>query len=146
LLVIILIIIIEEAWHPGVQKTDRIFILYSFLAFGLSYLLSEFLLKNIFQRIRPDQLFTTNCPTDFSFPSTHAVTAFAIATIISYFDKKRTWFYFLVAYLIALSRLYLGCHYFFDVLAGAVFGYSISKFILKANRFLLSPDHKAKRR
>jgi undecaprenyl-diphosphatase len=138
LLVIIFIVIIEEIQHPGIQKIDRIFILYSFLAFGISYLLNEFILKNIFHRLRPSnfnqfqQISTSfNCPLDFSFPSSHAMTAFAIATIISYFDKKRRWLYYLIALLISLSRIYLGCHYFFDVVVGAVLGFLISIILLR---------------
>ncbi len=129
LLVIIFIVIIEQIQHPSIQKIDRVFILYSFLGFGISYLLNEFVLKNIFQRLRPE--LSNICPTDFSFPSSHAVSAFAIATIISYFDKKRSWFYYLIAFFISLSRIYLGCHYFFDVIFGAVIGYSISIILLR---------------
>jgi len=131
LLVIIFIVIIEEIQHPGIQKTDRKFILYSLFAFGLSYIINELIFKNIFQRIRPEDLVNINCPTDFSFPSTHAVTAFAAATIIGSFDKKRAWLYYLIAFSIALSRVYLGCHYFLDVLAGAAVGFLLSKLILR---------------
>ena len=151
LLVIVFIVILEEFHHPGIQKTDRKFIILSFLSFGIAYFLNEFILKNIFHRLRPSsfnqfqQISTSfNCPLDFSFPSSHAITAFAMATIISHFDKKRWWIYYSIAFLISFSRIYLGCHYFFDVLVGAVLGFLISKVILQVNQFLLSPVHKAK--
>lgn len=131
LLVIIFIVIIEEIQHPGIQKTDRKFILYSLFVFGISYVINELVFKNIFQRMRPDDLISINCPADFSFPSTHAVTAFAAATIIGNFDKKRAWLYYLVAFFIALSRIYLGCHYLFDVITGSLIGFLLAKIILK---------------
>jgi undecaprenyl-diphosphatase len=85
-------------------------------------------LKNFFNRQRP--ISTNHCPTDFSFPSGHAATAFSAATVLTFFDKKRRFFYSTIALLIAYSRLYLSCHYFFDVLGGGVLGIIIGKLIL----------------
>ena len=59
-----------------------------------------------------------------------SATAFAAATVLSFFDKKRRWFYYTVAMLISYSRIYLGCHYFFDVIVGAIIGYIISQLLL----------------
>lgn len=70
------------------------------------------------------------CPADFSFPSAHASTAFAAAAVLTYFDRKRRWFYYLVAILISFSRVYLGCHYFLDIFFGALLGYAVSKLVL----------------
>jgi undecaprenyl-diphosphatase len=69
------------------------------LAFFITIFGVEFFLKNFFQRLRPQftnhnqQLTISSCPTDFSFPSGHAATAFAAATVLAYFDKKRRFFY-----------------------------------------------------
>ena len=131
ILVIIIASILEEKKHPGISKNDKKFI----IAFILSFLTTAFLvnypLKNFFHRPRPNQLISTTCPTDFSFPSGHAATAFAAATVLTFFDKKRRFFYSTTAFLIAYSRIYLGCHYFLDVLGGGVIGVIIGKLILK---------------
>ncbi|EKE14348.1 MAG: hypothetical protein ACD_12C00559G0006, partial [uncultured bacterium] len=58
-------------------------------------------------------------------------TAFAAATVLAYFDKKRRWFYYSAALLISYSRIYLGCHYFFDVIIGALIGFLISKLVVR---------------
>ncbi len=150
LLVILIIIILEERKNPGISKRDKKFIILFSTTFLLTAFLSDIVLKNIFMRPRPFdfaqgkpfttiynhlQLFSTfSCPHDFSFPSTHATTAFAAATVLTFFDKKRRWFYYLVAILISYSRIYLSCHYFFDVATGAILGYLISSLILKFNR------------
>lgn len=66
---------------------------------------------------RPDSY-----PNDYSFPSGHAALAFASATLLSLRDKKRRGLYFLFACLVGFSRIYLGYHYFFDAVGGAVIG------------------------
>ena len=116
--IIVLLIIFEE-------KINKKFILYFLVALGITSTV-VFGLKNTVKRVRP----TTVCEKDFSFPSAHAATAFASAAILTYFDKKRRWFYYTVAILISYSRIYLGCHYFLDVVAGAIIGYIISRALL----------------
>lgn len=139
LLVMLTVLILEERKNPGITKRDKKFIILFSLSFLLMFIISDIILKNIFMRPRPMlsnfiRLYPISsnfiCPTDFSFPSTHASTAFAAAAVLTFFDKKRRWFYYLVAILISYSRIYLGCHYFFDVVAGAFIGYLISKLII----------------
>lgn len=95
----------------------------------ITSILVNFVLKPIFRQSRPN-LTSFNCPTDYSFPSSHTAIAFAAATVLVFFDKKRRWLYWIVAILISLSRIYLGCHYFVDVVAGAIIGYLISNLTL----------------
>jgi undecaprenyl-diphosphatase len=131
-IIILLIFFFEEKKNPGISKRDVKFAALLSISFLLTFLFTDILLKNFFQRPRP--FFTDfnkfNCPLDFSFPSAHAATAFTAATILTFFDKKRHWFYYLIAILISYSRIYLGCHYFFDVVVGAMIGYIISRLLL----------------
>ena len=119
-----LLIVFEEIKHKK-------FIIYFILSLLTTTLLVNVVIKNIVHRPRP--IFppnTSSCPTDFSFPSGHAATAFAAATVLTFFDKKRRLFYYTVAILISYSRIYLDCHYFFDVIIGAIIGYLISRLLL----------------
>jgi len=124
--VVILIMIFEEKHH-------HMFIVSCILAFGISGLLSNFVIKNIVQRPRPVVAInqTYQCPTDFSFPSSHAATAFATATVIVAFHKKKKWIFYALLYtvavLISLSRIYLQCHFVGDIVFGAILGYLIGK-------------------
>ena len=61
----------------------------------------------------------------YGFVSSHAANAFAVAMVIFLALRKhqpRIWLIFLVSALIAYSRIYLGVHYPFDVLIGAIIG------------------------
>ncbi len=95
-----------------------------------TFLFVEFVLKNLYGRARPLRLNDTLlsiCPESFSFPSGHAAVAFAAAFIFSYFDKKRSVIYYILAFLICLSRIYLQCHYLIDILGGMIVGITVAK-------------------
>lgn len=114
-------------------RRDRRFIVYMLLTSLITYVTVQIVFKNIAQRNRPwvaQQVEAPYCPPDYSFPSTHAAGAFAGATIFAAFDKQRRKLYYVGAAFIAFSRIYLLCHYLFDVTAGAIIGYMISKMIL----------------
>ncbi len=74
------------------------------------------------------------CPKSFSMPSGHAITSFAFAVPLFYLTRhyiKMIWrFYpFLLAVLVAISRIYLGFHYPTDMLVGAMMGALIGLFL-----------------
>ena len=63
---------------------------------------------------------------DWSFPSGHAGSSFAVATVIFRNMSKKVGVPTLVlAFLIGFSRLYVGVHYMTDVLCGALLGVAI---------------------
>jgi len=57
-----------------------------------------------------------------SFPSGHTVTAFALATAVSFLYPRLRVPAFIIAAVIGLSRVVLTAHYLSDVIAGAVVG------------------------
>ena len=61
-------------------------------------------------------------PDQFSFPSGHTITAFAMASSVSVFYPMLLAALLFCAVSIALSRILLGMHFLTDVLAGAVIG------------------------
>ncbi len=88
---------------------------------------SSHLLKNLIERIRPcnvlpDVRTILGCSGTFSFPSSHAVNNFAAAAFFSKIFPKYKWILFSSAFLVAISRPYLGLHYPSDTLGGAVVG------------------------
>lgn len=101
------------------------------LSTGGAWILN-FILKQIFRRIRPIEYFLVE-QSDFSYPSGHTMvattfyltTAFLLTRNIK--DKrKRILCYFTAAtliFLMGISRLYLGVHWPTDVLGGFLIGY-----------------------
>ena len=95
--------------------------------------------KELIARPRPCELpgvnLLINCPPDFSMPSGHAVDTFAAAVLLSYFYPRLKYFFFVMAFFVALSRIYCGVHYPSDSLVGCLYGILFGTgmvFILKA--------------
>ncbi|HET8607862.1 MAG TPA: phosphatase PAP2 family protein [Gaiellaceae bacterium] len=61
-------------------------------------------------------------PYDGSFPSGHTTTSFAGATLLAWFAPRLAPGLYLLAAAIGFSRLYVGVHWPYDVLAGAALG------------------------
>jgi membrane-associated phospholipid phosphatase len=88
------------------------------------------LLKLWFQRARPAVVFEIPIPTSYSFPSGHAMVSLAAygvgAFVIGKFRPRLRWLLTAVApvwiLLIGFSRVYLGVHWFTDVVAGFAAG------------------------
>ena len=94
----------------------------------LSFLTNQ-LLKRVFRRSRP--LFKHLVKEKgFSFPSGHAMVSFCFYGLIIYYIHKSNLKYkkiyevllSIVIIIIGLTRIYLGVHYFSDIVGGFVFG------------------------
>jgi len=62
----------------------------------------------------------------WSMPSNHASNFFAGATLLAIFYFKYRYIYFVTAFLVGYSRIYVGKHYPFDVFMGMVYGVFIA--------------------
>lgn len=90
-------------------------------------MIGNVLLKNLIARERPCWINETvniliSMPQDYSFPSGHTLSSFIAATIIMYTDKRMGIAAYVLASMIAFSRLYLYVHFPSDVLAGVLIG------------------------
>ena len=92
-------------------------------------------IKEGFKRIRPcndpyimDQvrLLVKHCSGGFSFTSNHAANHFGIATFVSltFYSTFRRWMhlFYLWAFFVSYAQVYVGVHYPFDILGGALLG------------------------
>ncbi len=121
---ILLILIALFIWGG---KKGRWVVILGIFAVGLSDVTSSQILKPVFQRFRPCYVFPDvhlliDCSKSYSFPSNHAVNFFSAAMMFTFFYKKTGILLFLIAILVAISRVYVGVHYPFDTLGGAMWG------------------------
>lgn len=117
-----------------VGKKTRKCGIYMLVSMGIGLLLGNVLLKNIVARQRPCWLdhsieLLIASPKDFSFPSGHTLASFEAAVMIFLFSKKWGIVAFLLAIVIAFSRMYLFVHFPSDILGGALLGTAISLFV-----------------
>ena len=101
---------------------------------ALTGLVGEIFLKHLIARPRPFLTFEgiellVSAPRTFSFPSGHTTASFAAAYMLACKLKPYGAYFFLLAILMAFSRLYLLVHYPLDVLAGALLGILCAKAI-----------------
>jgi undecaprenyl-diphosphatase len=64
-------------------------------------------------------------PDKYSFPSGHAITAFAVAISVGLFYPYLQTYLLVAAILIAASRIILGMHFLSDVIAGSAIGIAL---------------------
>ena len=102
------------------------------------------LFKNLFERARPvveRQEIDVPLKKDFAYPSGHAsfVSSGALILMILYRKEKELIFSSLLtieAVLVCLSRIYVGDHYFFDVIGGALLGSGISLLLISFSKYV----------
>jgi undecaprenyl-diphosphatase len=93
----------------------------------------------------PDPEPLVELPVTHSFPSGHATVAFACATVLALAVPRLRLPLFALAALIAFSRVYVGVHYPFDVLAGAALGVGIATALRMLARALRRSDPQLRR-
>lgn len=124
----------EAAWLAG-------------LAFASAGLV-EFSLKHLVGRPRPDAglhavafVGPTFAPDVDSFPSGHATSVFAVATVFVTFYPRLAWPLYSLAAAIALGRVYLERHYVSDVMAGMLIGVVVAAHLVRHRRVVLGWLH-----
>ena len=123
------------------KKKGRIAVLFLVLGIALSDQLCNNVLKPLIQRIRPCNVLDNihllvNCTRAYSFPSSHAMNIFTGCILLSYTYRKIKVILLITAILVSYSRIYVGVHYPFDVLAGMILGIFCAFIIITLFKFV----------
>jgi undecaprenyl-diphosphatase len=118
-------------------------ILFMTIAADLSAELVTDLGKAIVPRHRPYEHQLGPPSSTHSFPSGHAATSFACATVLSHYAPRFRVAFYALASLIAYSRIYNGMHYPSDVLAGALLGVLTALLLLAIARRRSRPQQRS---
>ena len=116
----------------------RWMVLFSVIVLVLTDQITAGLLKDFIGRFRPCQSFSTDtinllvgCGGGKSMPSAHAANALGQALFFSLYYPKIKPYLIRYAVLVALSRVFVGVHYPFDVLVGSLIGIIIAIIFVK---------------
>lgn len=115
-----------------------------------------FAFKLIFHQIRPHIFQPLVVENDFSFPSGHSTMSFTICGFYAWWiisvKREEVWrwlvaaFALFAAFLVALSRLYLGVHWPTDVLGGALLAFAWVGVCVAGQRWLTHHARREKRK
>lgn len=115
------------------------------LSLALTSICVNAVLKNVVQRPRPFHVDTSVIPlifpSGYSFPSGHTASAFAAATAIFLYRKKAGIVAFVLAAIIAFTRMYLFVHYPTDIIGGIVVGVICACIVNKLVKSYLRVGH-----
>lgn len=123
-------------------KERRWQVVASILTLAASDLIASSVLKPLFDRQRPCQTLSdihllVNCGAGLSMPSSHAANAFAQFAFWRSKAVKWQWYLFAIAFLVSLSRVFVGVHYPADVLVGAILGFLVGSVISEVARRII---------
>ena len=122
----VLVLAVAGQWWRRDEHNLRHVLVSAGLSFALGLAFNQVILLFL-HRVRPYDLGVTNLliqrSADPSFPSDHATAGMAIAAAFLLHGRRGQGTVFLLAsVLVAVSRVFLGTHYFSDVLGGAATG------------------------
>ncbi|OTX91248.1 undecaprenyl-diphosphatase [Bacillus thuringiensis] len=124
-MVYIFALIILAYWFTGSRK-GRMMVIQAMIAFVIAEVIGKiagkFHLNYQPFAVLPDVNKLVDHAVDNSFPSDHTILFFSICFSFWLVRKKTGWLWLILALCVAISRIWVGVHYPFDVAVGALIG------------------------
>ena len=122
-----------QAFRQIGKKQTGLFVLFLALALMASDVTASYLVKNIFNRLRPCReedlkaliyLFGQKCGGKFGFVSSHAANSMALISFSLGSLRLKRWsiLLWILPLVVSYSRIYLGVHYPGDIIGGMMVG------------------------
>ena len=128
-----------SGWTPEAREQNQRAVLSAIVAVLLANLIVK-ACNLVFYRPRPFAYHEVTLlfyhPSDSSFPSNAATVGFCFAASIWLFNRKAGFLLYILACLLALSRVCGGVHYPSDILGGLLIGTFSAWFVVRKLRFL----------
>ncbi|PFF10046.1 undecaprenyl-diphosphatase [Bacillus cereus] len=124
-MVYILALIILAYWFTG-SRQSRMMVIQAMVAFVIAEVIGKVAGK-FHLNYQPFAVLTdvnklVDHAVDNSFPSDHTILFFSICFSFSLVRKKAGWLWLILAFCVAISRIWVGVHYPFDIAVGALIG------------------------
>lgn len=124
-------------WSKHSRERARYVSTASGLSFGLALAINQ-VISHIAMRPRPydagiSELIVSPTP-DFSFPSDHSAAAFSIAFALVILRHSWGQFFMFLAVFLSFSRVFIGIHYFSDVMGGMLSGFVAALIVVNIYR------------
>ncbi|GAB6459912.1 MULTISPECIES: undecaprenyl-diphosphatase [unclassified Bacillus cereus group] len=118
-------LIILAYWFTGSRKS-RMMVIQAMVAFviaeAIGKIAGKFHLNYQPFAVLPDVNKLVDHAVDNSFPSDHTILFFSICLSFWLVRKKTGWLWLILALCVAISRIWVGVHYPFDIAVGALIG------------------------
>lgn len=120
-------------WRPGLQRAAALAGVAALVALGIGQVVGMMLPRARPYRVTTATVLVVHAP-DTSFPSDHAILAFAVTLVLAGVSRRLGGWLALFSAVVLFARVYIGVHYPSDVIGGALLGSLIAWGIVRLGR------------